>query len=342
MCPGDFGMPSRLPEYVCAAPSTGESGLAGILSHSMGELDKFDRVLAFSTSRGTDYDSLAQSVAGAMSGAVSRISVAPFDVIKIRMQLQRNVSTDKAYRGLVGGIKRIACEEGMRGLFKGTTPGVALWMVYSAVQFPVYSRVFKWADEKFESPFSSYLVAGAWAAFVATAVSYPLDLIRTQFVFQDTPKSTTLACVFRGTLKMEGIVGFYRGFVPTTLHVVPNVALSFACYGSLKNLYRDVVSQELGKLDLAFIGAFSGGASKLMIYPLDTIKKRFQVNTYVYSKHEGYNGMIDCVWRMFREEGLVGFYKGSVATVVKSSVSVAVTFVSYEYFLSFMTTSRMA
>ena len=49
----------------------------------------------------------------------------PIDVIKIRLQLdnelsnQKNIFKDRKYKGFLGGGLLIAREEGMRGLYKG-------------------------------------------------------------------------------------------------------------------------------------------------------------------------------------------------------------------------------
>lgn len=55
-----------------------------------------------------------------------------------------------------------------------------------------------------------------------------------------TPKHqfATLRQVFAKIYKEEGILTFYRGFVPTILGVIPYAGVSFFTYDSLKRLYR--------------------------------------------------------------------------------------------------------
>ena len=48
----------------------------------------------------------------------------PIDVVKIRMQLDNELSqkvamSQRSYRGIFRGIYKIATEEGLRGLYKG-------------------------------------------------------------------------------------------------------------------------------------------------------------------------------------------------------------------------------
>ena len=77
-------------------------------------------------------------VAGAFAGAVARIFVAPLDVIKIRLQIQKeNYSlTNAKYKGAVSAMATIAREEGIRkGLWAGTLPALCLWIPYTGIQF---------------------------------------------------------------------------------------------------------------------------------------------------------------------------------------------------------------
>ena len=70
-------------------------------------------------------------VAGAVAGAVARIFVAPLDVIKIRLQIQKeNYSlTNAKYKGAVSAMATIAREEGIRkGFWAGTLPALCLWI----------------------------------------------------------------------------------------------------------------------------------------------------------------------------------------------------------------------
>ena len=53
-----------------------------------------------------------------------------------------------------------------------------------------------------------------------------------------------------------------------------------------------------------FVGAFSGGVSKLAVYPMDTVKKRLQGQSFgTLAGNPGrYKGAIDCGLRIVREE----------------------------------------
>jgi solute carrier family 25 thiamine pyrophosphate transporter 19 len=121
-----------------------------------------------------------RSLAGGAAGFTSRLVVAPFDVIKIRFQTQidtvlpfpsRSATTTSTrttsiatptsarrptlgvvgpkYRTVVQALTTVWQEEGIVGLWRGSFPGLLLWISYASVQFPLYSylkRTFKMPD----------------------------------------------------------------------------------------------------------------------------------------------------------------------------------------------------
>ena len=70
-------------------------------------------------------------LAGAIAGLTSRIVTAPFDVVKIRMQLQqepiRNAGKGGRYTGLLQAFANLYAEEGFRTFYRGNMPAVMTW-----------------------------------------------------------------------------------------------------------------------------------------------------------------------------------------------------------------------
>ena len=76
-------------------------------------------------------------VASALGGATTTIFTNPIFVVKTRMMTQTIDS--KAYKGLLDGLKRISCEEGIRGLYRGIAPAM-FGVSHGALQFMVYEQ----------------------------------------------------------------------------------------------------------------------------------------------------------------------------------------------------------
>ncbi len=188
-------------------------------------------------------------------------------------------------------------------------------------------------------------LCGAGAAIVATSATYPFDIMRTQFTIQGNTKvySTMLSYV-GGTLQKQGLAGFYAGITPTLVGITPYIGLNFAFYDVAKKWTDDKArgvssdhSQLASVLKRGFSGAIAGGASKLIVYPLDTVKRRMQASVLQSTLGEGgvgtvlkYRGIMDCLSLTIKGEGISGLYKGVGPTLLKSCVSTAITFVAYE------------
>ncbi|XP_017391224.1 mitochondrial thiamine pyrophosphate carrier [Cebus imitator] len=78
------------------------------------------------------------AVAGSVSGLVTRALISPFDVIKIRFQLQHERLSRRdpnaKYHGILQAIRQILREEGPTAFWKGHIPAQILSIGYGAVQ----------------------------------------------------------------------------------------------------------------------------------------------------------------------------------------------------------------
>jgi hypothetical protein len=88
------------------------------------------------------------------------------------------------------------------------------------------------------------VIAGSLAGAVSVAVTYPLDLMRARLaVMRESPGGARryrgLAHAFAEMWREHGWRGFYRGMAPTLLGILPYAGISFATFGTLKQLSRD-------------------------------------------------------------------------------------------------------
>ena len=81
-------------------------------------------------------------------------------------------------------------------------------------------------------------------------------------------------------------------------------------------------------------------------YPLQVIKARLQQRSQVIevsettgevivSKRE-YSGVLDCIRRIIKNEGMNGFFKGCLTNALRVAPSAAITFVTYEFVLDML------
>jgi solute carrier family 25 member 42 len=95
-------------------------------------------------------------------------------------------------------------------------------------------------------------IAGSLAGIVSTTLTYPLDLARARMAVTHTEMYNSLKAVFQKTIKNEGFMSLYRGYVPTVLGVIPYAGTSFFTYETFKRLHygKSVTKKSKFKLNV--------------------------------------------------------------------------------------------
>ncbi|KKY26484.1 putative mitochondrial deoxynucleotide carrier [Phaeomoniella chlamydospora] len=301
-----------------------------------------------------DEGSKAQVVlAGGIAGLISRFCVAPLDVIKIRLQLQAHSLSDPlSYRGITGPVykgtwntlKSIFKEEGITGLWKGNVPAELLYLCYGGIQFTAY-RAISQAQEQLPNRFPSTaesFISGAGAGAAATAVTYPLDLLRTRFAAQGKERVyTSLLHSIRDISRHEGFGGFFQGLPAAVGQIVPYMGLFFAAYETFRPPMHNL-NLPFGSGD-AVAGVMASTLAKTGVFPLDLVRKRLQVqgptrSRYVHRNIPEYRGVLRTIKVIFAKEGIRGLYRGLVVSLMKAAPTSAITMWTYERALKILIT----
>ncbi|KAI5861767.1 mitochondrial thiamine pyrophosphate carrier 1 [Durotheca rogersii] len=290
--------------------------------------------------------------AGATSGLISRFVVAPLDVVKIRMQLQRHgAGAAGPPRGTYAMFREIVAREGVTALWKGNIPAELLYVAYSAVQFTAYRSttlflhhiqdVANGSDVPSRRPLPHAVesfISGATAGAAATAATYPLDLLRTRFAAQGNERVyASLVGAVRQIARDEGPRGFFRGLGAGLAQIVPFMGIFFAAYESTRaSLSVAPLPEAWGAADAA-AGVLAGVAAKTAVFPLDLVRKRVQVQgpthaRYVYGRYAPayVGGVVATIRRILAAEGPRGLYRGLTISLVKAAPASAITMWTYE------------
>ena len=155
--------------------------------------------------------------AGMTTGALGIAVASPTDLVKVRMQAEGKLPAGvaKRYPSALGAYGIIAKQEGILALWTGLTPNVARNAVINAAELASYDQVKSYLMANgMEDGIPTHLLSGLGAGFVACCVGSPVDVIKSRVMGDSTGKYAGFVdCVVK-TVRAEGPLAFYKGFIP--------------------------------------------------------------------------------------------------------------------------------
>ncbi|XP_075707425.1 dicarboxylate carrier SLC25A8 [Rhinoderma darwinii] len=212
------------------------AGLQRQMSFASVRIGLYDSVKQFYT-KGSEHVGIgSRLLAGCTTGAMAVAIAQPTDVVKVRFQAQVNVSSSKRYKGTMQAYKTIAKEEGMRGLWKGTSPNIARNAIVNCTELVTYDLI---KDALLTSNLMSdtlpcHFTSAFGAGFCTTVIASPVDVVKTRYMNSAKGQyQGALNCAFT-MLRKEGPMAFYKGFMPSFLRLGSWNVVMFVTYEQLK------------------------------------------------------------------------------------------------------------
>jgi len=284
--------------------------------------------------------------AGGVAGAVSRTVVSPLERLKILYQVQSAGRTE--YKMSVAkALRKMYRDEGWRGFMRGNGTNCVRIVPYSAVQFGSYNIYKRFAEPSPGADLDPIrrLVCGGLAGITSVVFTYPLDIVRTRLSIQTASFAAlgkhegkppgmwpTMAHMYRTE---GGVVGLYRGIIPTVAGVAPYVGLNFMVYESVRKYFTDPGEKNPTWYNKLAAGAISGAVAQTCTYPFDVLRRRFQINAMNGMGYQ-YKSIWDAVRTIVAQEGIMGLYKGIMPNLLKVAPSMASSWLSFEVTRDFL------
>jgi len=166
--------------------------------------------------------------------------------------------------------------------------------------------------------FAKNVGSGGAAGALSLLFVYSLDYCRTRLA--NDAKSAKkgggerqfngMVDVYKKTMATDGIQGLYRGFVISCVGIIVYRGCYFGFYDTLKPMLGKNVNF-LTSLALGYGVTVTAG---LISYPLDTIRRRMMMTSGEAAK---YKGSIDCAMQILSKEGVVSFFRGAGANILR-------------------------
>ncbi|KAH9941253.1 mitochondrial carrier [Epithele typhae] len=278
---------------------------------------------------------------GGVSATISKTAAAPLERIKLLIQNQDEMIKQgrlaKPYKGIGDCLMRTYGDEGVVALWRGNTANIVRYFPTQALNFAFkdyFKALFGFRKDKdgYWAWAAGNLMAGASAGAASLVFVYSLDFARTRLA--NDAKSVKagaggerqykgLVDVYRKTLASDGIVGLYRGFVPSVLGIIVYRGLYFGCYDSLSRAEPVVL---VGPLQGSFLASFMLGWAVTSFagfgsYPLDTLRRRMMMTS---GTGVHYKSIMDAGSQIVAKEGFRSLFKGAGANIVRGVASAGV------------------
>ncbi|TXG58833.1 hypothetical protein EZV62_016662 [Acer yangbiense] len=174
--------------------------------------------------------------------------VTPFEVVKIRLQQQKGLSTELLkYKGPVHCARTIIREEGLRGLWAGAAPTVMRNGTNQAAMFTAKNSfdIFLWkkqeGDGKTLQPWQS-MISGFFAGTVGPFCTGPFDVVKTRLMAQNRQggelKYKGMIHAIRTIYAEEGLFALWKGLLPRLMRIPPGQAIMWAVADQVTGLYE--------------------------------------------------------------------------------------------------------
>eukprot|EP00945_MAST-04E_sp_MAST-4E-sp1_P006454 g6454.t1 len=173
---------------------------------------------------------------GACAGITACILTYPLDFARTRLAgvTGRDI-------GLGGVLREAIKENGYKSLYRGCWPTILGAVPYEGIKFGVYGYFSE--NGANEMTVQSKMFYGALSGVTAGVFVYPNDTVRKIMQISGSQGdhhgqrlySSFLDC-YRTTYRKGGLGRFYHGALPYLLRSVPNAAIQFSVYESLKTM----------------------------------------------------------------------------------------------------------
>jgi len=184
---------------------------------------------AFDVPHGAPMPLYLTALGGLLTAPVVVAVLNPAEVIKIRLQMQREAGAGAAYSGMLDCARQVLKTDGWAILVRGYLPTLGT----RAFGLPCYFTANEIARKKIRTYFPrtpdmlNFAVSGSIGGIAFWLACYPFDLIKTRTQAAKQAGGLSAMEVFRTVYSTQGVAGLYKGMGACMLRAVPANAAVF-------------------------------------------------------------------------------------------------------------------
>jgi len=265
----------------------------------------------------------------ALSGAaaiISKTAAAPIERVKLLVQNQGEMlktgRLDKPYSGVMDCTMRTFRTEGIIPFWRGNLANCIRYFPTQALNFAFKDKIKAMfvmnKTDTYTVKFGKNIASGGVAGAMSLVFVYSLDYCRTRLANDAKAgkkggerQFNGMIDVYAKTIKSDGLVGLYRGFVISCVGIVVYRGCYFGFYDTLKPILLGDKASLLASFALGYIVTITSG---LISYPIDTVRRRMMMTSGEAVK---YKGSMDCAVKVIKSEGFMALMKGAGANILR-------------------------
>eukprot|EP00591_Stephanopyxis_turris_P003246 CAMPEP_0195512544 /NCGR_PEP_ID=MMETSP0794_2-20130614/4465_1 /TAXON_ID=515487 /ORGANISM="Stephanopyxis turris, Strain CCMP 815" /LENGTH=187 /DNA_ID=CAMNT_0040640351 /DNA_START=56 /DNA_END=616 /DNA_ORIENTATION=+ len=152
------------------------------------------------------------------------------------------------------------------------------------------------------------MICGGSAAAIAVNFTHPIELVKTRMQVSGNGIGQTV----NGVLAKEGAAAFWKGIFFAYGRELSYTSVKLGAYAPVRDMLGAGADSPFYLKFLA--GAITGGTGSVIGNPFDVLKTLAQTNT------EKSAGMSSLVTKMYKDQGIGGFYRGVEVNIMRACV----------------------
>ncbi|MCL7032046.1 hypothetical protein MKW94_004651 [Papaver nudicaule] len=258
---------------------------------------------------------LKAALAGGLACALSTSLLHPVDTIKTRVQ-----ASTLSFPQIIAKLPQI----GVQGLYRGSIPAILGQFSSHGLRTGIFEAsklvLINFAPTLAE--FQVQSISSFCSTILGTAVRIPCEVLKQRLqagIFDNVGEAIV------GTLRQDGIKGFFRGTGATLCREVPFYVAGMGLYAESKKGVQQFLRRELEPWETILVGALSGGLAAVVTTPFDVLKTR------TMTAPQGLPVSMSMIaFSILRQEGPLGLFKGALPRFFWIAPLGAMNFAGYE------------
>mmetsp|Transcript_30773 Transcript_30773/g.45528 ORF Transcript_30773/g.45528 Transcript_30773/m.45528 type:complete len:521 (+) Transcript_30773:133-1695(+) len=263
-------------------------------------------------------------VCGAISRSVAQTVMHPANTMKTMLQSRLQTET----------LTSLMSPKNFHRLTVGAGANFVLSVPHGAVNFAVLEFVRSKLAQLLPAEANGKLgpgldfVSSCISTVCCSVVSTPQMMVTDNIMAGNYPN---LPSAMKGLFQDRGIAGFYSGWFPGLVGKIPSYALTWTFFQQLKDTHARTFKRPAKDIENSIMGCVASATTVCIMIPLDTIKTRLVTQVTGPSTADAYKGIIDCAFRVYREEGIRTFYRGLAPRLISVVPMIGIQFGVYEF-----------